>query len=328
MKKPACVDVIIPTYNGLPYLKETVDSVLLQTYKNFRLLIIDDGSTDGGATEKYVKNLTDPRVSYYHKKNGGQATARNYGFKISSSPYVCFLDSDDLWSSDKLARQVEFLEKNRDFGMVYGYHTLFNEKGEEIGRIHHNLEGHLYEHLLDGNKVSGSASMVMIRRSVVDEVGLFREDFLIGEDWEMWLRVARKYQIGCIHDYIARLRALPEGMQKNYLKMARGLDYMLPIMLKEFKPNFIGRARLRGACLYDASIYHFLGGNQKMARRDFIKVLFYNPSKIKRRRDLVFVYIRILFGNNILRFLRRYASPGYRKREREYFLAQQKKGGF
>jgi glycosyltransferase involved in cell wall biosynthesis len=325
MKNPT-VDVVIPTYNGLPYLKEAVDSVLAQTYQDFILYIIDDGSTDKKATQKYVKALKDPRVNYFRKPNGGQATARNYGIRKSSSEYLAFLDSDDIWLPDKIREQVGYLNKNPDAGLVYGYHYLINEHEKVVGEVKYNREGKLFKYLVEGNRISGSGSMVMVRRSVFDDVGLFREDFLIGEDWEMWLRIAYKYQIGCIHKFLARLRALPEGMQKDYLKMARGLEYMLPIMLKEFKLSPRSRARLRGACLYDASVYYFLGGDRAKARAALLKVMLYNPSRIKVRKDLMFIYVRTLFGSEMLRKFRRTVSPGYRRREREYELERQKKG--
>lgn len=326
MKKQPTVDVIIPAYNGLPYLKAAVDSVLAQSYDNFNIYVIDDGSTDKGATEKYVKGIKDKRVKYFRKANGGQATARNYGIEVSSAPFVTFLDSDDVWNEDKLQKQVDYIRRNPQFGMVYGYHTLVNEKGQTVGRVNYNREGHLFNYLLSGNKISGSGSMVMVKRAVLQDVGLFREDFLIGEDWEMWLRVAQKYEIGCVHRYLAELRLLPEGMQKDYLKMARGLEYMLPIMLREFKLGPRGKARLRGACLYDASVYYFLGGDRARARSTFLKVMAYNPRRIKIRRDLLFIYARALFGNETLRKFRRAVSPAYRRREREYRLEQQKKG--
>lgn len=325
MKNQPSVDVIIPTYNGLPYLREAVSSVLAQTHRNLMLYVIDDGSTDNGRTEKYIKSLNDDRVRYFRKQNGGQATARNYGIKASDSPYVTFLDSDDIWEPDKLKLQIGYLDSHPEFGMVYGYHTLINEREEEVGKINYAREGHLFNYLLGGNRISGSGSMAMIKRTVLDEIGLFREDFLIGEDWEMWLRISKKYQIGCVHRYIAKLRALPEGMQKDYLKMARGLEYMLPIMLDELRPSLRGRARLSAVCLYEASINYFLGGERAKARSTLFRALLYNPSRLITRRDMMPIYVRALLGNEALRKFRRILSPAYRQREIEHQKEQRMK---
>ncbi len=327
MIKAQSVDVIIPTYNGMPYLKEAVESVLAQTHKDFWLYVIDDGSTDNGQTEKYVKSIKDKRIKYIKKANGGQATARNHGIKISSSDYVSFLDADDIWLPKKLQLQLGYLQQNPQYGMVYGYHMLINERDEEVGRINYSREGHLFNYLLGGNRISGSASMIMVRRSVLNDVGLFREDFLIGEDWEMWLKIAKKYQIGCVHHYLANLRALPEGMQKDYLKMARGLEYMLPIMLNELKPGPRGRARLKAVCLYEASIHYFLGGERAKARTSLFRAFLYDPSRIITRRDMLPIYVRALFGNEILRKMRRTISPAYRRRELEHRETSAKEGG-
>ena len=322
--KSSAVDVIIPTYNGLPYLKEAMDSILDQTYKNFTVYIVDDGSTDKDATKKYVDNLTDSRVRYMRKSNGGQATARNYGFGKSSSKYVSFIDSDDIWLPDKLRKQVAYLDKHPDMGMVYGYHYVIDWREKVVGRVKHNAEGHLYNYLMSGNKISGSASMVMVRRSVLDDVGLFHEDFLIGEDWEMWLRVARKYQIGCVHEYLAKLRALPGGMQSNYVKMASGLEFMLPVLLKEFRPGPINRAKLYGACLWDAANYYYMAGDYDHAQKAFRRLLLHNPSKLKLNREYWYMYTRLGMRSAIIRQMRRRLSRNYRQREIEYFKDQDK----
>lgn len=204
--KQITVDVIIPTYNGLPHLKEAVDSVLNQTYKNFCLYVIDDGSTDRGATEKYIKGLKDRRVKYYKKPNGGQATARNFGIARSSSPYLAFLDADDLWRKDKLEKQLAVFRKKPSVGLVYGLHKLIDADGNVFGDVTYQKRGHLFKYLLSANWISGSGSMVLIKREVFERVGVFREDFLIGEDWEMWLRIARDYEIDYVPEFLADLR--------------------------------------------------------------------------------------------------------------------------
>jgi len=288
------VDVIIPTWNGLPWLRATVDSVLNQTHQDLILYIIDDGSTDD--TAAYAKSLKDPRVHYRYKANGGQATARNLGITMSKSPYVALIDADDLWRKDKLEKQLAILEKHPKYGMVYGFHKLINEKDEVIGEVVYNRSGELFRYLLGGNRISGSGSMVLVRRSVFEDVGVFHEDFLIGEDWEMWLRIAKKYQIYCIPEFLADLRVLQEGMQQNYFKMARGLVYMLPIMLNEFKPDRRGRARLKGVIYFEAALNYYVGGDVEKSRYYFHKLLRSNPARIERNVDYRHVYLRLLLG--------------------------------
>ena len=290
------VDVIIPTFNGLPYLKETIKSILGQTYQDFDLYVIDDGSTD--KTKTYIKSIKDKRVHYHKKKNGGQAQARNVGLRISKSPYVTFVDSDDIWYKDKLKKQVTVLESHSNYGMVYGFHRLIDQNGKVVGKVIYSKTGNLFHYLLGGNRISGSASMVMVRREVFDKVGFFREDFLIGEDWEMWLRIAREYKIYCIEEFLAALRVLPEGMQQDYAKMAKGLDYMLPVMLNEFRPSIRGTARLKGACYFDSALYYFMAGDIDKARTNFRKLAVTNPLRIERNNNYRQMYLRLLLGGS------------------------------
>ena len=312
------VDVIIPTYNGLPYLKQTVDSVLAQTHKNFQLYVIDDGSTDDNATKKYIESIDDARVHYAHKKNGGQATARNYGIRMSTAPFITMLDSDDIWYPTKLEQQLARFECKPEIGLVYGYSKLINASGKVFKKVAYDKAGWLFRYLLRSNKISGSGSMVMIRREVFDRVGLFHEDFLIGEDWEMWLRIARDYEIDYVPDFLVGIRVLDTGMQQNHLKIASGLDYMLPIMVKEFKLGLLSRAIIGTTCLRQACILYFKGGDRKSARRAFYKMLAYNPLAIFfiKPRDWL-ICVRFLFGNRWLRSIRRKLSASYRQRESE-----------
>jgi len=319
MKQPS-VDVIIPTYNGLPYLKEAAKSVLTQTYRELTLYVVDDGSTDNGATAKYVKGLEDPRVKYIYKTNGGQATARNLGVASSHADLITFLDSDDLMHPDKIARQLEVMSKNPTIGMVYGWCRLIDGSNNIFGRgsVVWRKRGRIFKPLLIRQKIPGSASMVMIRREVFDRVGLFHEDFLIGEDWEMWLRIARDYEIDYVPDFLVGIRVLDTGMQQNHLKIASGLDYMLPIMVKEFKLGLLSRAIIGTTCLRQACILYFKGGDRKSARRAFYKMLAYNPLAIFfiKPRDWL-ICVRFLFGNRWLRSIRRKLSASYRQRESE-----------
>ena len=112
------VSVIIPTYNREATLKRAVESVLNQTYTDFELIIVDDGSTDN--TRQLVENIHDDRITYYYVKiNSGAAAARNYGIERAEGEYIAFQDSDDYWHSDKLEKQMKVMESNPDIGFVY-----------------------------------------------------------------------------------------------------------------------------------------------------------------------------------------------------------------
>lgn len=302
MKKMSTVDVIIPTYNGLPYLKQTVDSVLTQTHKNLELYIVDDGSTD--KTEAYVKSLRDKRVHYIKKKNGGQSTARNLGIKQSNSPFVALLDSDDVWYPTKLEKQVELMLNNENVGLVYGHHYMIDEEDVIHGNLRIWKRGRIFEDLCGGNFIAGSASMVLIRRSVFEDVGLFHEDFLIGEDWEMWLRIAYKYEVDFVPEIVAALRQRSDGMQQNHMKMSNGLVYMLDVMQEEFDLTLAQRRTMAAYCLYHAAVGYNAAGRRDLARKTFLKLFVKSPRRIfdidHWKLHIGFgIYTRTVLGNPV-----------------------------
>ena len=269
------VDVVIPTYNDLEYLKEAVESVLTQTHTELTLYVVDDGSTDG--TEGYVESITDPRVRYLRKENGGQASARNLGIRASSAPFVAFLDADDLWYPDKLERQLELIRGDDRLGLIHAHQRRIDERGAVVGTVEYDLRGMVFERLLDGNFVSGSGSMVLVRREVFDRLGLFREDFLIGEDWDMWLRLSRHYAIDYVPDYLAALRVRSDSLQFNYRMMADGFVYMFPIMADKLELRGRQRARLADAALGRAAAAYAEGGMNRRAAATMAQLFREDP---------------------------------------------------
>jgi len=310
------VDVIIPTYNSMPYLKEAIESVIKQTHHNWLLYVVDDGSTDNGATAEYVKGIADHRVTYIKNPKKGRSAARNYGLKRSKSPYVAFLDSDDIWYPAKLQKQLALLTEDKQLGMVYGLCKVIDETGRITSKIADNKRGDLFKYLLSGNNISGSASIVMLRREVFEEIGAFREDFAMAEDWELWLRVARSYTIDYVPEFLAAYRVGAASSRPKFLEKARGLDYALPIMIDEFELGPLNRARLASACLGQACSLYLDGNDRQSARQAFIRMLSYNPlAWLTPNRHRLFVYLRLLLGNPVLRFLRYRFSKQYRARE-------------
>lgn len=303
--KTALVDVIIPTYNGLPHLEEAVESVLTQTHADLVLHVIDDGSTDG--TARYVSGLKDKRVRYLFKENGGLASARNYGITHSDAPFVAFLDADDRWLPHKLEGQLILMEQAEDLGLIYGHQRNIDEQGRVTGGLKAEKRGRVFDELLGGNFITGSGSMALVRREALDRAGLFREDLKIGEDWEMWLRIAHDYTVDFVDDYLAEIRVHPAGMQQNLVGMAEGLIYMLPIIGEEFELSSSQRQRLAGACLWRAAEFYLLAGRRAQARKALLKLLAAEPRAWIRIRRF-YLYLRILLGNGYVTRLKRKGS--------------------
>lgn len=201
------VSVIIPSYNRADLITETVNSVLAQTYKDFELIIVDDGSTD--ATLTVLKTYGDA-IHYIKKENGGQGSARNVGIKAASGEYIAFLDSDDLWHSQKLEKQMEIF-KFSNTNWVYCDMEMFDsDTKRSLGLYNHIVykphEGFVGRALLMGDFI-GSPTPI-IRKNVFEHVGYFDESEILRcrEDWEMWLRIAAHYPVKYIRESLSKYR--------------------------------------------------------------------------------------------------------------------------
>jgi glycosyltransferase involved in cell wall biosynthesis len=218
MKKNPIVSVIIPTYNRANLVGKAIKSVLNQTYQNFEVIIVDDGSTDN--TEDVVRGFPDKRVKYIkkYKKNKGISVARNLGIKVALGKYIALLDSDDEWLPEKLDKQIKvFKSEFPEVGVVYSNTLYIDESGKNINRKLRNskkAEGYIYEDLLEKYCV-GSPSSFLIKKECFDRVGLF-DDLLSGqEDWDMWIRIAKYYKFTLIKIPLVKYWLHPNQISKN-----------------------------------------------------------------------------------------------------------------
>jgi glycosyltransferase involved in cell wall biosynthesis len=286
------VDVIIPTANGLPYLKAAVASVLAQSHADFTLYIVDDGSTDDTST--FTQGLSDGRVRYLRKENGGPSSARNFGIQHGSGEYVAFLDADDKWYPHKLALQLSLMNSKPSLGLVNGFQEYIDPHGIVIGSLEKGLRGWVFEELLSGNFITGSGSMVLTRRAVLDRVGLFPESLNIGEDWELWLRIAREYEVDFVPEPLAAVRIHSTSAQQDARKVGDGLLDFYGLVVAEFDLRGKGRRRLARAVLYDAAWAHYTLGDRR-TRTTFAQLIRDDPVALCRLR-LWFRYARFVLG--------------------------------
>jgi len=184
--------VVIPTYNRAEKLRRTIESVLAQSFRNFEVLVMDDGSTDN--TEAVVESFDDSRVRYEWAPNsGGPATPRNRGIDAAKTDWVCFLDADDLWHPDKLDQVARCIEANPGADLIcHDVVTSVEASGEKFTSRCGPFERDLYRVMLtEGNQVITSAATV--RREFLDRHGLrfnTSPDYVIVEDYDLWLRIA------------------------------------------------------------------------------------------------------------------------------------------
>lgn len=214
------VSVIIPTYNRADLLPMTVESVFAQTYKNYEIIIVDDGSTDN--TKEIVEPyLSKSNIRYFYQENRKQASARNNGIRNSEGEYIAFLDSDDLWHPEKLDLQVKVLEEHPEVGLVYSNQSLLQEDSskDEVRYPPGVLKsGNIFKDLLI-RKFYCSTSGLLVRKSVLDDVGFFDESLRNAlEDWELSLRISKKYKAFCVDKPLFKRRLHVEVLD-NYFEV-------------------------------------------------------------------------------------------------------------
>ena len=231
MKK---VSVIIPVYGVEKYIASTVQSVLEQTYKNFELLIIDDGSPDRSI--EICQQFTDSRIKIISQENRGVAAARNTGIHYAEGEYIALLDGDDIWLPQKLEKHVEHLENSPEIGVSFSRSAFINEAGEPLGIYQMSkLEEITPLDLLCRTPV-GNGSVAVIRREVFEAIKFqnkfyFDEDRQLhpSEDVECWLRIAIQtdWRIKGIPEALTLYRVNSGGFSAQIFKKLSSWEKML-----------------------------------------------------------------------------------------------------
>ena len=204
------VSVIIHTYNNERFMAETVESVLNQTYKDYEIIVVDDGSVDGtrDALMPYMQ-----KIRYHYKENGGIASAKNAGISLSQTEFVAFLDHDDLWVPDKLQLQMEHFNENPQIGLVYAKYTSFRDGKELRTKPEKGYSGWIFKELLSKSFIQ--TSTVVVKRECLDAVGPYDETFSLGDEYDMFLRIARKFQCGFVDKGLTRYRVHDTNASNN-----------------------------------------------------------------------------------------------------------------
>ncbi len=207
------VSVIVPVYNGTNYLREAIDSVLSQTYKNCELLVVDDGSTD--ETWTLVQSYG-TRLKGVRKENGGVASALNSGIREATGDYIAWLSHDDLFLPDKIGRQIGFMRQFPQFKACYTDYCVIDGDGKVLKEI----ETPWYPRREAMRSLFGRAyingSTMLIERECFERVGFFSERLRYTQDTEMWLRILRHFEIGRVPEKLVKWRChLTQGSQSS-----------------------------------------------------------------------------------------------------------------
>jgi len=209
------VSIVIPTYNRGDYILETVESVQTQSYRDFEIIIVDDGSTDN--TREVLSHLIENKnIKYIYQVNRGESSARNLGVRKAKGIYIAFLDSDDLFLPTKLEKQVAYLDLNPNVAFVHSWYSKFNNLGKDLGiRNTSQYSGWIYPEMLLSWQVLMAVPCVMVRMDVLNEVGGFDEDQYWGADLDMWRRIAKNHPVGLIPEVLTKVRVHPGNLSAS-----------------------------------------------------------------------------------------------------------------
>jgi GT2 family glycosyltransferase len=225
------VSVVIPSFNRWPLVAEAINSVLAQSYRDFEVIVVDDGSTD--ATASQLAKLASWLKVFVTERRGVSA-ARNLGVSQACGQYIAFLDSDDLWLRRKLERQTRFMEEHPEFHICQT-DEIWIRNGVRVNprAIHRKTSGDIFKRSLELCLVSPSA--VMMTKAFFDQTGGFDEAFPVCEDYDLWLRISAQHQVALIPD---RLTIKRGGHADQLSRSVWGMDrYRILALQKLLRSN-------------------------------------------------------------------------------------------
>lgn len=283
----ARVSVVIPVYNNAAYVGAAVDSVLTQTCAPAEVIVVDDGSIDGTAA---VLDSYRGRIKYVYQTNRGEPAARNRGIREATGEYIAFLDGDDLWLPNKLELQLQYFTSHPHCSLVYTDMSTFDENGVIDGSVKSRFRmdfpsGHIFKSLFM-RSLFGSGSVVF-RKECLELVGYFDEGLLVGSDYEMWLRIARHFDLGAVDKPLLMYRHHATMSTRGLgLKMQQGVPWevlvlqkilrLYPGAIEELGQSTVNRRMARP---YAGLAYaRFRSGDYEESRFLFRKAMAYWPT--------------------------------------------------
>ena len=285
------VSIIIPTYNRRQSIGRSVRSVLNQTYQDFELIIVDDGSTDN--TKELVADFNDERIRYVrHEENKGEAAARNTGIKAARCDYIAYQDSDDEWLPEKLARQIELLENaSPEVGVIYtGFWKAENHKRTYVPFSWVSQKnGDIHKELLKGNFIG--SPVVLIKKECFNKVGLFDERLRNLVDWEMWLRISKYYHFKYIDEPLVIAHYHSDNVSSNHHAFIEALE----LVLEKYSDEFASDKKLLAKHYIDIGNLLVVHKETQNGRNYLIKAIKLYPFNIK----LLLVIFFTFFGLSV-----------------------------
>lgn len=295
--EPLTVSIVLPLYNGMDFIEETLLSIAQQSFTDSELIIVDDGSTDDSCNvvNRVSSESSCPilkNLKFLSKENGGVASARNFGVKEAKGKWIAFIDQDDLWSAQKLERQLELLQ-NSNAVWCYSSYVRFYSDGRE--KIKQNGSSDRIETLrsLVFGKLFIPPSTVLIKKEICESEGGFISDFIPSDEWDFFLTLAKKYTPAYSPEVLLKFRSHPTSTAKRQKRKI--FDAQLRVLEKHFdslkKCGLYSEIKKRKAnVLWHIGKEYESEGKKQLARKYYAKAIKNNPTRVK----LLASYLRCL----------------------------------
>jgi len=296
------VSIVTPAYNAQATVGETIESVLSQTFTNFELIVVDDGSMDD--TANVVHQFEDKRIKYLYQTHKERSEARNNGIKNAKGKYIAFLDADDTWLPEKLEKQMELFEVDPNLGLVYSdlylCEGIFPQKITLYSRIRKLYRGYVpLRTMLEEGFIQSATPIV--KREVFDKVGNFDSNLIPLEDYDMWMRIVAKYSIDFVDQPLAYYRI--HSNRTSWKIMPEILFESTHKLIDKIETNFLSEGLLttndiikgRSRIYYDYALGIMSRGEFAESKKSYMRSLRIYPYSIKtyvRLAQLFYLYTK------------------------------------
>ena len=295
MRARPLVSIVIPSYNCERYIRQTLQGIVAQTVTDWEVIVVDDGSTDATVA---IASTIDPRVRVVQQANAGVCVARNRGYAESAGSYLCFMDHDDYWFAEKLERQLGWMQRMPELGVVYSTCIRWHAAGgvfpppeslrpaSDEDTLDAEFTGWVYHQFMrDSCALTSSA---LIRREALEKCGLFDVDLAYSEDWDLFLRISRHYRFAQMH--------WPSTLYRQHLnqgsRVARPRDFRSDLLLRAEKDwgligpddKAIDRAEFQQLVARYRMEYgrqHLASGDRRVGVQALIDAWWRHPAKLR-----------------------------------------------
>lgn len=280
------ISVIIPFFNRVEWLTQAIESILRQSYQDYEIILVDDGSSEDLSTiSKYLELLN---VFIYRQNNKGPAAARNYGIKMAAGKYLAFLDSDDMFAPEKLEVQIKVMEENPEAVLSHTSYQRIEASGDPLDIVHSGTFcGFVFPQIYDGCPIA--TPTVMVKKKVFESVLGFNEKLRIAEDVLLWAEISRLGPILGVDQPFSLVRMHGQNSATDYKAQITGEANIIQYgLLHNSSINWYQRRRILSAKYLNLSGYFFYYRDYKNVLKNLILSLYYYP-----RRGLGFIYHQI-----------------------------------